>query len=184
MSLSLQPHRLWPAKLLCPWDSLGKNTGVGCHFLLQEFFPTQGLNPGLLHLQADCLPAELPGKQRRREVLNINTSFWTGLLTFCCLSTTIDAWVSCPGSQHFKGSKRKELAGVILTGLWVPELGNWDHTPHSHSQDTQICLKVIICTWGDILPSHCWNYEMGNFRSYFATLDSWNGSMVYPPYLE
>ena len=24
-----------PAKLLCPWDSLGKNTGVGCHFLLQ-----------------------------------------------------------------------------------------------------------------------------------------------------
>ena len=27
----------------------GKNTGVGCHFLLQEIFPTQGLNPGLLH---------------------------------------------------------------------------------------------------------------------------------------
>ena len=27
----------------------GKNTGVGCHFLHQEIFPTQGLNPGLLH---------------------------------------------------------------------------------------------------------------------------------------
>ena len=40
---------LHPARLLCPWDSLGKNTGVGCHFLLQEIFPTQGLNPGLPH---------------------------------------------------------------------------------------------------------------------------------------
>ena len=32
-----------------PWDSLGKNTGVGCHFLLQGIFPTPGSNPGLLH---------------------------------------------------------------------------------------------------------------------------------------
>ena len=30
-------------------DSPGKNTGVGCHALLQGIFPTQGLNPGLLH---------------------------------------------------------------------------------------------------------------------------------------
>ena len=41
------PHGLWPARLLCPWDSPGKNTGVGCHFLLQEIFLTWGLNPGL-----------------------------------------------------------------------------------------------------------------------------------------
>ena len=47
------------------WDSLGKNTGVGCHFLLQGIFPTQGLNPHLLHLlhwQADSLPVVPPGK--------------------------------------------------------------------------------------------------------------------------
>ena len=37
------------ARLLCPWDFPGKNTGVGCHFLLQGIFPTQRLNPGLLH---------------------------------------------------------------------------------------------------------------------------------------
>ena len=36
-------------RLLRPWDVLGKSTGVGCHFLLQGFFPTQGSNPGLLH---------------------------------------------------------------------------------------------------------------------------------------
>ena len=36
-------------KLLCPWDFQGNNTGVGCHFLLQGIFPTQGSNPGLSH---------------------------------------------------------------------------------------------------------------------------------------
>ena len=32
---TLQPHGLWPTRLLRPWDSPGKSTGVGCHFLLQ-----------------------------------------------------------------------------------------------------------------------------------------------------
>ena len=49
VSDSLWPRGLQPARLLCPWDSPGKNTGVGCHFLLQEIFWTQGSNPGLLH---------------------------------------------------------------------------------------------------------------------------------------
>ena len=35
LSDSVQPHRRWPARLPHPWDSPGKNTGVGCHFLLQ-----------------------------------------------------------------------------------------------------------------------------------------------------
>ena len=42
-------HGLLPSRLLCSWDSPAKNTGVGCHALLQGIFPTQGLNPGLLH---------------------------------------------------------------------------------------------------------------------------------------
>ena len=46
----------WP---LCPWDFPGKNTWVGCHYLLWGIFPTQELNPcllNLLHWQADALP--------------------------------------------------------------------------------------------------------------------------------
>ena len=35
MSNSVRPQRRQPTRLPCPWDSLGKNTGVGCHFLLQ-----------------------------------------------------------------------------------------------------------------------------------------------------
>ena len=42
--LTLRPHGLYPASLLCPWDFPGKNIGVGCHFLLQGIFPTQGSN--------------------------------------------------------------------------------------------------------------------------------------------
>ena len=47
VSNSLQPHG--PITLLCPWDFPGKSTGVGCHFLLQRIFSTQGLNLGLPH---------------------------------------------------------------------------------------------------------------------------------------
>ena len=56
---------LWPTRLLCPWDSPGMNTGVGCHALLQGIFSTQGSNPhllGLLHWQVGSLPLAPPGK--------------------------------------------------------------------------------------------------------------------------
>ena len=49
MSNSLQQHGLKPARLLCPQNSPGKNTGVDCHSLLKGIFPTQRSNPGLLH---------------------------------------------------------------------------------------------------------------------------------------
>ena len=50
MSNSVQPYELY--QLLCPWDSPGKNTGVGCCALLQGIFLTWGLNPRLLSLPA------------------------------------------------------------------------------------------------------------------------------------
>ena len=118
---TLRPHGLQPARLLCPWDSPGKNTGVGCHALLQGIFPTPGSNPDLLHcrwilyhlsqqgsprtlewwpipspgglpdsgiklgspaLQADSLPAELPGKQWSTNVGQVfahwNKFSWNG----------------------------------------------------------------------------------------------------------
>ena len=51
----------FPIRLLSPWDFPGKNTGVGCHFPLQGIFLTQGLNPCLLHWQADSLPLSYLG---------------------------------------------------------------------------------------------------------------------------
>ena len=57
----LWPHELSracqePAELFCPWNFPSKNTAVGCHFLLQGIFLTQGSNPCPFHWQADSLP--------------------------------------------------------------------------------------------------------------------------------
>ena len=49
VSDSLRPYGLYPVRLLCPWDSPGKNTRVGSHFLLQGIFAIEGSNMGLLH---------------------------------------------------------------------------------------------------------------------------------------
>ena len=57
----LQLHGLKPTGLLCPWNFSGKTTGVGCHFLFQGIFPTQGSNSHLLHWQVDSLPRSHQG---------------------------------------------------------------------------------------------------------------------------
>ena len=45
---SVVSDSLWPRELLCPWNSPGKNIGMGCHALHQGIFPTQGSNSCLL----------------------------------------------------------------------------------------------------------------------------------------
>ena len=82
MSNSVLPHELKPARLLCPWNSPGKNTGVGCHSLLQGIFLTQGSNPdllGLLHWQAGSLPLSPPGNPifPNRKFSFFSQPFWT-----------------------------------------------------------------------------------------------------------
>ena len=49
VSNSVWPYGLQPARLLCPWDSSGQNTGVGTCSRLRVIFPTWGSNSGLLH---------------------------------------------------------------------------------------------------------------------------------------
>ena len=61
MSNFLWTHELQPARLLCPWNFPGKNTGVGCHFLLQGLFLTHRSNLHFLHLmhwQVNSLPQQ------------------------------------------------------------------------------------------------------------------------------
>ena len=68
VSNSVQPYGLKPTRFLCPWDSPGKNTGVGFHALLPGIFPSQGIKPMSLtfnlHWQAGSLSLESPGKSR------------------------------------------------------------------------------------------------------------------------
>ena len=65
----LQPYGWQPARLLYPWDSPGKNTGAGCHALLQGIFLTQGSDPHFscfLHWQVGSLPLLPPGTSGRK----------------------------------------------------------------------------------------------------------------------
>ena len=65
MSDSCNPMDCSPPDLLGPWDSPSKNTGMGCHALLQGIFPTQGSNShllSLLHWQVGSLPLVPPEK--------------------------------------------------------------------------------------------------------------------------
>ena len=82
----LRPHRLQPTRLLCPWDFPGKNTGLGCHFLFQGIFPTQGLNSHFLlcrwllyqqtSWEAHCL----------KPVFFFKLYFYVFCSVFCCFS--------------------------------------------------------------------------------------------------
>ena len=68
------------SRLLCPWDFPGKNTGVGCYFLLQGIFPTLGSNLCLLHWQAVSLPLShqgSPNKFSREKENNIGQNHFT-----------------------------------------------------------------------------------------------------------
>ena len=69
---------IWAYQPLHPWDFPGKSTGVGCHFLLQGIFRTQGSNPGLPHCRQT---SELPGDAKVIAILHCwNLPFAIGIL--------------------------------------------------------------------------------------------------------
>ena len=65
---TLHPHGLQPARLLCPWNSPSKNTGVNSCSILQGIFPTQVSNPGLLHCRQILYHLSHQGKPKNTGV--------------------------------------------------------------------------------------------------------------------
>ena len=113
VSDSLQPHELQPAKLPCPWDFLGKNAGVGCHFLFQGIFPTQDWNPSLLYLlnwQADSLPPYHLGSP-----IHTHTHTHTHIYSHTCKKTEFK-----PSSIHGSATISEVLGCSTLVAETVP----------------------------------------------------------------
>ena len=100
----LMTHGLLPARIFCPWAFPGKNTGVGCHFLLQGIFLTQGPNPSLLHWQADSLLLVPPEQPTFQSVQFSCSGIYDPLRPHrpqhtrpsCPWPTTGVYWISCP----------------------------------------------------------------------------------------
>ena len=129
----LRPHELQPARFLCPWDFPGKNTRVGCHFLLQEIFPSQGSNPGLLHWQADSLSLSHLGSPIHTHIylnIHIYMHMHKYLCTrphtyvFGCAGSSLRAedflWSQCAGSLVVA----RGLSCPTACGILVPQHGS------------------------------------------------------------
>ena len=109
-----------PPGLLCPWDFLGKNTGVGCHFLLQGIFPTQGSNSSLfclLHWQGGSLPVVPPGRPVSLADISLKVLFGKK----CWLDTS--HFQTHRQLHKIAGCSCPETQGDVRLGVGVPREG-------------------------------------------------------------
>ena len=105
-SYSLQPYRLEPPSLLCPWDTPGKNIGVYSHFFLQGIFPSQGLNLGLPHCRQmlHCLSHHISMYKLQIVIeLNYVSPAYLRLLIFLPAILIPACASSSPGWLYFSG---------------------------------------------------------------------------------
>ena len=83
VSDSFQPHGLSHTRLLCPWDSPDRNTGVGCLFLLQGIVPVQGSEPGSLHCRQIVYHLSHQGNGYANKSNTVHRQIFFSANTFC-----------------------------------------------------------------------------------------------------
>ena len=155
MSDTVQPHRRQPNRLLCPWDSPGKNTGVGCHFLLQclkvksESEVAQSCLT--LSIPMDC---SLPGS-------SIHGIFQARVLEWGAIAFSISY------------TKYMETCGKADLFFCFKALNNWKLLTSNFSNNDQMILFFLaFCCWSRrrqwhptpvLLPgkSHGWRSLVG-----------------------
>ena len=100
MSDSVRPHRRQPTRLLCPWDSPGKNTEVGCHFLLQ-----------CKKVKSESEVAQSCPTQRRHGLQS------TRLLHPCDFQARVLEWVASAFSEYWSGLQFPSLGDLSDPGI-------------------------------------------------------------------
>ena len=135
---------LQPTRLLCPWDSPGKNTGVSSHYLLQGIFLTQGLNPGLLRCRQILYHLSHQGRWYQRRVPTAFTRCWRDTQWITCSRamkeiTRSFLFLKSPKSRRGKlrlpspSKVSAETSPELLQweGLWKKHVNN---IPKSHPE--------------------------------------------------
>ena len=127
--------------LLCPWDFPGKSTGVGCHFLLQRIFLTQGSNLGLAHCRQTLYCLSHQGSlhlQCRRPKFDP----WVGKIPWrrAWQLTSVylpgeSPWTKEPGGLQSVGSQRVghdwlTKHACVLHGWMETGMNPWSHSTH------------------------------------------------------
>ena len=139
VSDSLWPRGPQPTRLLHSRDFAGKSTGVGCHFLLQGIFPTQGLNPGLLHCRQTLYHLSQQGSPTRqgRGNLNIEKDNYNKLKDIKYVQNPWvqnDMWNLERGTNEHIYKTEMELQ-IQKTNLWLP--GDWHRFSAVYKMDNR-----------------------------------------------
>ena len=118
MSNSLWPHRLWPTRFLCPWNSPEKNIGIGCHSLHKYRFPTL-LGFVFVHMLNVI-------NERSRE---------DGVIRHFSLTSLTDCLIFFFPSEHAGQVSRTQFKCCLARLVWSEE-GPVPLTPSPHASST------------------------------------------------
>ena len=128
LSDSLWPQGLQSTRFFCPWDFRGKNIGVGCHFLLQGIFPTQGSNSHLLYWRQSLY-------------------HWATRESQCILAaaaTAAESLQSCPTlCDPIDGS----LLGSSVPGILPARTLEWAAISFSNAWKWKVKVKSLSRVW-------------------------------------
>ena len=141
-----------PTRLLRPWDFPGKNTGMGCHFLLQRIFPTKESNPGLLHCRRILYQLSYKGSP---EALKVKSEVAQSCPTLC---NPVDCSLPCSSVQGIFQARVLEWVAItfsdVTTKTQVQALG-WEDP-----LDKEMETHCSILAWE--IP---WTEELGGLQS-------------------
>ena len=128
MSDSVRPHRRQPTRLPRPWDSPGKNTGVGCHFLLQCMKVKS--ESEVVSDSSDPMDCSLPGS-------SIHGVFQARVLEWVAIafSATQETWVQSLDQEDALGKEMAIHSNILAWEIpWTEESGRLQSTGSLKSQ--------------------------------------------------
>ena len=156
VSDSLRPHGLQPTRLLRPWDFPGKRTGVGCHFLFQGIFPTQGLNPGLPHCRQTLYPLSHQGSLKKKINKFKNSKSESRSSRVWLFATPWTVAHQAPLSMGFFQARILELAAIPFpSGFSQPR--DWTQVSHIAGRFFTIWTTKQTLNQKDSIDLFTWN---------------------------
>ena len=170
-------HGLQPSRLLHPWDFPGKSTGVGCHFLLQGIFLTQGSNPGLPHCRQILYQLNHKGSPRILEWLAYpfsrgSSQPWNQTGVSCIAGRFYTNWAILAGLQkcprnpdYFFSICTRESIVLCLPGE-LPQCGPLRTRRKMIRKAVKICTQISLERWTWLPKSRDWIFYNWEERSY------------------
>ena len=158
----VRPCGLKPARVLCPWDFPSKIARVGCYFLLQGIFPTQGSIPGLLHWQVDSLPLSHQGCPLCAYLPSSSSYFMWGVFL----------WVELDQVLHLQTAIYPQPWQRTMVCFWKTQPMGSTVVIYPASHHTALCYvaEVKICLPGTVFPepnvSRCSRYRSSYFTNH------------------